>query len=112
MAASVVTATVDRRKATQDRANKIFRGSIGIAAGDYATPGLTCSFAVSAFYATKPPTLVRVNGTGIYRYTYVPGTTKANGKLKVFDASGEVADGATPAGVVADVITFEAVTTV
>lgn len=112
MAASVITNTVDRRKSTQDRANKIYRGTTAVAAGDYATSGIPCSFAVSGFYATKPPLLVRITGLTKYTYKFAPGTTKANGLFLVFDDAGEVAAGAMPAAVVADTITFEAVTTV
>lgn len=56
------------------------------------------------------PTQVTINSRNGYSYSYVPGTTRANGKLKVNTAANtELSAGAYPAGVTGDVITAQIV---
>ena len=55
------------------------------------------------------PTTVSIYGKNGYGLGYVPGTTAANGKVKITTASNtELAAGAYPAGLTGDVIYFQA----
>lgn len=99
---------------------KFFRvfGSITFS-GSYATGGDT--FDLTAI--TKPlgtsgipggysgatiPLVIYIQGINGYSYSYVKGTTRANGKIKVSTtANTELAAGAYPAGVTGDTVVFE-----
>lgn len=61
--------------------------------------------------ATAPiPTQVTINSVNGYSYSYVKGTTRANGKFKVnTTANTELTAGAYPAGITGDTITAQIV---
>jgi hypothetical protein len=117
MATSAVTVTVT------DKWNDIHRthvaGTLAVGAGDYTTGGLTFSLS-GLTKSSLPPSRVHIYGTGGWVYSYVPGTTQANGKLKIMGqhptdtTTGvlpleELGAAATPASVVADTIYFYAI---
>lgn len=118
MAASAVTKTISQ--ISSDQRNLNVRGTIAIAAGDYATPGLTLDLSSGDLpVSADPPLDVRIYSknaaTGLYVYRYTPGSNNTNGKVQIFTGAAaqspltELADGATPADVVADTIAFTAV---
>ncbi len=94
-----------------------YHGTIAISASTdtYPTGGLTLSLVLPLIKSTRLPQFVKVwgqskqSGQTQYDYSYVPGTTLANGVLKIFTGGAEVSAGATPSGVSGDKIEFEAV---
>lgn len=83
--------------------------AVGAAPGTYTAGGITMSFLQSAVKATRLPLWVDITGQNGYEYVYVPGTTLANGKLKILTtANTEVTAGAMPATVSGDVISCRA----
>lgn len=60
-------------------------GTITIAAGDYVSGGLTVNFqGIPQIKSSLLPSYVVINGLIGYKYTYLPGTTIANGTIKIF----------------------------
>lgn len=118
MAASTVTKTITSIDSTLR--TFIVRGTLAIGAGDYATPGLTTDLSSGDLPVGSPPLEVRIYSTkspgaiALFEYQYTPGTTPANGKTQIFTGAAaqsglaELADGATPAGVTGDTISFTA----
>lgn len=101
-----------------------------VPSGSYATGGDVLDFTATAYPigqgpmpSTKPPIAVEIYSqktvaspqTNEFAYAFAPGTTQANGKMQVFTGAAaqtaltELNAGAYPAGVLADVIIFEAV---
>ena len=82
----------------------------------YVTGGNTCSFAIPRIKATRVPFFVQFQEASGYYYVYVPGTTSANGTIRVYvqgtgaqAPAGELTGGAAiPAGVSGDSIRFMA----
>ena len=114
MAASVITPTVTAHHGGIGKWQEVI-GTLAIAAGDYATGGLTLSFVNnSEVKSGSVPVSVQVQGIAGYIYSYVPGATRDVGKLMIFQDSGaaaplaELAAAATPAAVVADTLRFQA----
>ena len=114
MAASVITPAVTAHHGGVGKWQIVF-GTLAVAAGDYATGGLTVSFANNAeIKSGSVPVGGHVEGIAGYIYRYVPGATKNVGKLMIFQDSGgatplaELAAAATPGAVVADTIRFMA----
>lgn len=56
------------------------------------------------FLPSALPDCVLMHGSGLFLFGYVPGTTLANGKVKINDiaAAAQLANGAYPAGITAD----------
>lgn len=110
MAASVLTATLDKTLTDVSERYITYRGTIAVAAGDYATGGNTLNLSTIGLNTSRPPSISAVDvftRTSIYTYFYIPGTTLANGKLTVYDGGQvQLSAAATPAGVVADTIYF------
>lgn len=109
MATSVATVTVTASQTDVTERHFVVFGTIAIAAGDYATGGLTVSLVSSLVNASWLPTWVDIKSAATgYQYRYAAGTTMANGKMKVFVQDGttgplaELAAAASPAGLVAD----------
>lgn len=77
----------------------------------YATNGDTLNFNDWTIKSSRPPDYVEIHGKGDYSYSFVPGSTRNNGKMLaiVQDTGAEVGAGAYPAGVTADVIHFHAI---
>jgi len=114
MAASAVTPTITAHHGGVGKWQLVF-GTLAVGAGDYATGGLTVSFANnSEIKSGSVPVGGHVEGIAGYIYRYVPGATKNVGKLMIFQDSGgvtplaQLAAAATPAGVVSDTISFTA----
>lgn len=84
------------------------------ASGSYTTGGDTLSFADPKIKSASVPLFVNVIGSAGYIYSFVPGTTQATGKLKVFAAPAtagpltEISQAAYPSGVTGDTIQFNA----
>ena len=118
--------TIGRMTQTNNQIRVLFEVT---ASGNYTTGGDTLNFLTATYpigmgpYFTKPPQFVTMQsqpvgaaGSG-YVYGFVGGTTPANGKMQVFQSAGsaaplaEIAGAPTayPAGVLADVISGEAV---
>lgn len=57
------------------------------ASGSYVTGGDTLSFADSKIPSSEPPIDVRVEGESGFVYRWDKGTSLANGKVKVFQAT-------------------------
>ena len=79
--------------------------------GSYSTGGDTIDFTTVAgkgylgrvFQASKPPLYGYAAGSGGYSFGLIPGTTLANGKIKISTtAATELAAGAYPAGITGD----------
>ena len=49
--------------------------------GNYTTGGDTLSFANTEIKSASPPVFVIIQGQGVNNYTYVPGSTMANGLI-------------------------------
>lgn len=87
----------------------------------YSTGGNTLSFAGSCQWADNPPVEVKMwsaatsGPTNLYIYSYVPGTTSANGKAQIFTGAAaqtaltELSAGAVPSGVSGDTIACKVV---
>ena len=82
------------------------------ASGNYATPGDAISWANTNVKSTQAPVFLTATGEAGFVYVYDYSTAK----LKVYtsganaqDPLAELSDGAYPAGVTGDVITFRAV---
>jgi hypothetical protein len=97
---------------SEDQQGVYVRGTLA-ASGNYATGGDTLDFTTipGRVPASQPPKQVWIAGTGGYSFGWVPGTTLANGKVKVnTTAATELGAGAYPAGITGDAnIEFEAV---
>jgi hypothetical protein len=115
MPESVVTVTVTEQIAGS-RGYEVF-GTLAIAAGDYTNNGILLNFVQAKLKASRAPLFVEIYGIGGFIYSFVPGSTAANGLLRIFaqtngaaeDAPlGQLAAAATPAAVVADTISFRA----
>ena len=110
MANSVVTTTVNAHHSTGKW--QFVVGNLAVAAGDYATGGLTIDFSNTEIKSSKVPVTGFVGGKAGYIYSYVPGVTKNVGKLMIFQSAAasnpmtELPAAATPAAVVADSIYF------
>lgn len=103
---------------------KLF-GSI-VASGTYAAGGDVLNFLTATYPPgqTPPPVTglplvvyiqsAKAGGLSGFQYGFNPGTTQANGKMQVFTGAAaqaaltELSNGAYPAGVTGDTITFEA----
>lgn len=82
-----------------------------VLSGNYTTGGENLSLAINNVKTSTVPYYVDVQGlTGAYTYKFIPGSNLTNGHLKVFNGTSEIASGAYPANVVADVITFYGIT--
>lgn len=111
---AIVTQRID-----ETSINFIVRGTI-TATGSYTTAGDTLSLAFGDLPVNSPPVEVNIQSrpltgpTNLFEYSYVFGTTAANGKMQIFTGAAaqtaltELAAGALPAGVTADVIGFTA----
>ena len=115
MATSTTSISVSRSKTDVSERHLIAFGTITVAAGDYATGGLTLSLADAAISASWLPVWVDIlSPTSGYTYRFNPGTTLANGKMLIFVQNGttgplaQLAAAATPAGVTGDTINFQA----
>ncbi len=95
-------------------------GTIAVNAGDYAPGGLVVDFtALPQVHSSLVPanSAVRIWGVGGFVYAYENGTTIANGKMQVFAETTvgtnqpllEYTTTAASAGLLADVIRFEAI---
>lgn len=75
---------------------------------NYATGGDILNLGIPNVFSSIPPVHVNVTGVGLYLYSWVAGTTLANGKMKAVSLAtqAEVPAGAYPAGITADVIQF------
>lgn len=112
MADSVITPNV-----TYSHKAETYRviGTLAVAAspGTYSAGGITCPLNIYAIKATRLPLRLSIGGQSGYVYKYIPGTTLANGKLKILTGAAaqspltELSAGAMPAGISGDVITFE-----
>lgn len=111
------TATVSVVKSWGGDAAYNVMGTIAISAspGTYPTGGYTLSLADPLIKASRLPLMVIVQGLAGYVYVFVPGTTIANGTLKVLTGAAaqsaltEFTAGATPAAVSGDTIKFWAI---
>lgn len=123
MAASTITVALTNVDNTQNLVH-VF-GTVAWSAGPdtYSTGGNTMSFAgFDKIKSNEVPLMVRVKsapaaGSGAaneFVYTFLPGTTMANGKLQIFTGAAaqtaltELSAGAVPSGVSGDTIVFEA----
>ena len=86
-----------------------------LASGSYVTGGDTVDFAKGDIHSSRVPDWVEIHGEAGYVYGYKPGTTISNGKVIAFEAGAdaapldEVAAGAYPAALIADVIRYHAI---
>ena len=87
MADAIATVTVAETWDDGQRLHAV--GTIGIAAGDYVTGGLTLSFN-GLVPCTEPPVHVDLYGIAGFEYKFVKGSSPANGKImaRVNDAGG------------------------
>lgn len=114
MAAATLTVTKIRDWAPGNVYQVLGTISWSAAPDTYTAGGNTCSFAIAAIKATRKPLVVYAQGLSGYSYVYQPGTSAADGTLKIFTGAAgqapftELAAGAVPAGVSGDTITFEA----
>jgi hypothetical protein len=80
--------------------------------GNYSTGGDTINFSSTEIKGGSliPPIFTNVNGLAVtpYKYTYVPGTGIKDGKIRITNTTTgvELAAGAYPAAITADVVTF------
>ena len=108
-----------------DSSNITVRGTIAFGANPltYATGGIILDFtgqdqiksgSLPSQVLIKSAKAAAAPNTSEFVYTYLPGTTQANGKLQILtgaaaqSALAELAAGAVPAGVSGDTIIFEA----
>jgi hypothetical protein len=114
MSVAVVTPTVTSHYMAGRR--QIVNGRLSIAAGDYATNGLTVNLStLFEIKSSRPPETVVVHGIAGFIYEFNIGTTKANGKLLIrgtgsaqYAALSQVAASALDAGITGDTIAFTA----
>ena len=90
-------------------------GTFQFGAGEvYAAGGNTVNLTQIGVKATRSPFTFIANPTTGYIYVYMPGTTAANGKIKILTGAAaqsaltELANGAVPAAVSNDVVPFKA----
>lgn len=108
MANSVATVTIQR----SDVNGKLYRIlgtlSIGAAPLTYVTGGIPCPFIDPLVKASRAPISVNFTSQNGFIYSFVPGTTNANGLLKMFSVMGtELGSGVTiPTANSSDVINF------
>jgi hypothetical protein len=78
--------------------------------GSYVTGGDTLNLQSLGIKSSQVPFQAWIGGTSGYAFGWVPGTTQANGKVKISTtAATELAAGAYPAGITGDTnIQFEA----
>src|SRR5271169_1377981 len=110
MTASVITPTINPVLTDLSEKHISYYGTLGVAAGDYASGGNTVSFGGIVPHTDLP---VRVNvwsetiADG-YFFQYVPGTTNSNGTLAVFASltgghpNAQLSAGAMPSAIVND----------
>lgn len=114
MAVSTVTVSIvgDNQSFTVGNMTEfILTGTIAASPATYTTGGIPCNLAFPALVkAQRPPQFVIVLSLNGWLYTYVNGTTAANGTLKIFTAIGtELGNAATiPAANSSDSLTFRA----
>lgn len=118
MAEATITSTPDPSMPTGLGGDGMYRviGTLAVNAGDYEAGGILLNFFQSAIKAQRTPMRVAISGTGGYIYSYVKGSDASSGLVKIFVqdavAKNPLAelddDVAVPAGVLADVVTFEA----
>lgn len=101
-----------------DKGQTVVRGTLAITGADYASGGLILPLNLAAIPTRSLPVMCRVWGQAGYQYSFIKGTTLANGKVSIRaqtnaaaedDALGELAVAALPAGVTGDVINFEGI---
>ena len=130
MTVAVATATINPTvlNAIENTQKSVWvRGSVSIGASPltYTTGGITMSFTaiLEQIKSDLVPTYVRVwsqpaaasAAANQYVYTFLPGTTLANGVLQIFTGAAaqtaltELSAGAIPSGVSGDTIVFEGV---
>lgn len=90
-------------------------GTVKFGAGDtYSTGGNTLNLLQIGIKATRKPLNVIFDGNSGFVFDYAPGTTAADGKIKVLSGAAaqsaltELTAGAVPAGVSNDTIFFKA----
>lgn len=112
--AQAFTATVKPNLTEAGHKTIIVRGT-GVLSGTYAAGGPTWDLTCFAGVPVKKDAavLVRIWGTGVadHSYGYVPGTNLTDGKVvaTVTSTGAELADGAVPAAITADTISFEVI---
>ena len=83
MADAVATPTITNQWWDGKRQHVI--GTISVSTDNYVSNGIACSFAGKGVLgSSNPPIFCNVNGILGYKYTFVPGTTQANGLLRIF----------------------------
>lgn len=95
MATATATAARDTNPPARVGAYAEYSGTVTITASPdtYATGGLTLSLAIADVFHASPPTRVEVYSEtpSGYVFTFVPGTTMANGKLVIQQSAGAAA---------------------
>lgn len=79
--------------------------------GNYSTGGDTTAFNLPIIKSNSVPIYVEIHGIGAYNYSYIPGTTIANGKTKIVSLAtqAELGAGAYGAGVTGDTVVAHAI---
>lgn len=114
MAASSVTVTVQQSWVEGKALRVIGTVVFGASPGTYSTGGLTLPLTDPLIKAQRAPISCKLlsqsnaAAQADYAYKYIPGTTNANGLVKIFTGSAEIAASAMPAAVSGDVIQFDA----
>ena len=109
MASAVTLTKLSPPLSSIDQSTIDYYFTAAVAAGTYTTGGLPFSFG-GLVHAPGAPLAVRsfsfTSPLSGFNYAYNPGSpaTQTSGKLVISQAGSEIAAGATPAGVVADVI--------
>jgi len=86
---------------------KVFVVGTIVASGSYATGGDTINFTSLGIPSSQGAFWVKFNSLNGYGYTFAPGTTQANGKVRINTASNtELGAGAYPAGITGDTIVY------
>lgn len=82
-----------------------------VASGNYIAGGDTLSLVNTEIKCSPSslPEFVVIEGQAIYGYKFVPGTTQANGKVKVISGGAELGAGAYPGGLTGDTIVIYAI---
>ena len=118
MANAVATVSLPDNRYTWSDGRKLFVvGNVAISASPatYVTGGIPMSFNVPLVKATRAPIFVQVSDISGYDYSYIPGTTAANGLLRIYQQSAatgaltEIPAAAIPAGVSSDQIQVMAI---
>ncbi len=117
MADSVATPTV-----VKDWGDSVYHvlGTVAISGTPavYVANGIVMNMNQNNIHASTPPIQVKVWGISGYLYAFIPGTTNANGLLRIFaqtasasedDPLGQLTATTMPAAVVSDTIQFEAI---